>query len=222
MLQLKAVRGYGSGRATNSSSLIQKPWGWGWGWAWAERAPRENLQRVDFWVPPVSLPEGLLCWDRWRAESLWQLNHGTRVWGRPLCLLGPASVLQPGGFGSSLSLCRGLQSAPNVSHYSVWKTSYSFRFFTSSYIRGNLIFHISFCFVDVIVRDAGSHATGLFWLWSAWPQLIVNGEQMKEIFTNFMGIQAGPKPILMPPFTVNVYWILWLYCALQYLYSIRF
>lgn len=127
-----------------------------------------------------------------------------RVW----CLRELVSVLQPNGFWLCLSLCRGLQSAPNVSHYSVWKTSYSFRFFTSSYIRGNPIFHISFCFVDVIVKDAGSQATGLFWLWSAWPQLIVNGEQMKEIFTNFMGIQAGPKPFLMPPFTVNVYWTL--------------
>lgn len=45
---------------------------------------------------------------------------------------------------------------------------------------------------------------------------------MKEIFTNFMGIQAGPKPSLMPPFTVNVYRILLVYCVLQYLYSIRF
>lgn len=37
-----------------------------------------------------------------------------------------------------------------------------FRFFflTSPCIRGNLIFHISFWFVDVITRDAGSHATG--------------------------------------------------------------
>lgn len=104
----------------------------------------------------------------------------------------------------------------------MWKTSYSFRFFTSSYIRRNLIFHISFCFVNVIVRDAGSHATGLFCLWSAWPQLIVNGEQMKEIFINFMGIQAGPKPFLMPPFTVNVYWILSVYCVLQYLYTVSF
>lgn len=134
----------------------------------------------------------------------------------------PASVLLSVGFWLSAFLFWGLQSAPNVSHYSVWKTSYSFRFFTSSYIRGNLIFHISFCFVDVIVRDAGSHATGLCRLWSAWPQLIVNGEQMKEIFTNFMGIQAGPKPSLMPPFTVNVYRILLVYCVLQYLYSIRF
>lgn len=32
-------------------------------------------------------------------------------------------------------------------------------FFTSSCIHGNLIFHISFWFADVIARDAGSHAT---------------------------------------------------------------
>lgn len=56
-------------------------------------------------------------------------------------------------FGSRFSpLFRGLQSAPNVSHYPVWKSSYSFWFFTSSYIRGNLIFHISFWFVDVIAN----------------------------------------------------------------------
>lgn len=134
----------------------------------------------------------------------------------------PASVLLPDGFGLLVLLFRGLPSAPNVSYYSVWKAYYSFRFFTSSYILRNLIFHISFCFVNVIVRVAGSHATGLACLWSVWPQLIVNGEQMKEIFIHFMGIQAGPKPFLMPPFTVNVYWMLLVCCELQYLYKVRF
>lgn len=34
-----------------------------------------------------------------------------------------------------------------------------FLFFTSPCIHGNLIFHISFWFADVIAKDAGSHAT---------------------------------------------------------------
>lgn len=192
---------------------------WEWvKWVWTIEKPSSQ---VEPWYLLSLLPRGLLCWDLWRAESPCQPNHWMLAGEDPVstwacvCFMAWWIWELPFPF-------RGLQSAPNVSHYSVWKTSYSFRFFTSSYIRGNPIFHISFCFVDVIVRDAGSHATGLLWLWSAWPQLIVNGEQMKEIFTNFMGIQAGPKPSLMLPFTVNVYWTLWLYCALQYLYSIRF
>lgn len=162
----------------------------------------------ETWGTCSTSPEGHQV--LYTAGSLWRSREdpgvfGASIWGR----------------WSSLSVSTDLQSAPNVSHYSVWKVSYSFRFFTSSYIRGNPIFHISFCFVDVIVRDAGSQAAGPFWLWSAWPQLIVNGEQMKEIFTNFMGIQAGPKLPLMPPFTANVYWIFCFYCVLQCLYSIR-
>lgn len=99
-----------------------------------------------------------------------------------------------------LSFFRGPQSAPNVSHYPVWKSSYSFRFFTSPCIRGNLIFHISFWFVDVIARDAGSHASGrpaplirLTMTNCGWKG------KMKEISTWFHGNWCHRPSFLMLP-----------------------
>lgn len=72
-----------------------------------------------------------------------------------------ASVLLPDHFWIRIFLFRGQQHAPNVSHYRCENPPIlSLFFLTSPCIHGNLIFHISFWFVDVITRDAGSHATG--------------------------------------------------------------
>lgn len=72
-----------------------------------------------------------------------------------------ASVLLPDRFWLQTFLFRGQQHAPNVSHYQCENPPILLLFFlTSPCIRGNLIFHISFWFADVITRDAGSHATG--------------------------------------------------------------
>lgn len=74
-------------------------------------------------------------------------------------------LLLPGGFlAADVALWRPTTRTKCFTLL-VWKSSYSFAFFflpplfTSPCIRRNLIFHISFWFVDVIWRDAGSHAT---------------------------------------------------------------
>ncbi len=72
-----------------------------------------------------------------------------------------ASVSLPDLFWLRIFLFRGQLHAPNVSHYRCENPPIlSLFFLTSPCIRGNLIFHISFWFADVITRDAGSHATG--------------------------------------------------------------
>lgn len=74
-----------------------------------------------------------------------------------LCLL---LVLLPDRFWLSSSLCWGQQSAPNVSHYSVWKPSYSSDSFLqvhTSVETWYFIFH-SGLWMSLQV-DAGSHAT---------------------------------------------------------------
>ena len=73
------------------------------------------------------------------------------------CLL---LVLLPDRFWLSSSLCWGLQSAPNVSHYPVWKPSYSSDSFLqvhTSVETWYFIFH-SGLWMSLQV-DAGSHAT---------------------------------------------------------------
>lgn len=68
--------------------------------------------------------------------------------------------LLPGRFWLSSSLCWGLQSAPNVSHYPVWKPSYasdSFLQVHTSVETRYFIFH-SGLWMSLQV-DAGSHAT---------------------------------------------------------------
>lgn len=73
-------------------------------------------------------------------------------------------------FWLHIFLFRGLQHAPSVSHYRCENPPFAIFFFslkpplppplfTRPCIRGNLIFHISFWFAHVIVREAGSHAT---------------------------------------------------------------
>lgn len=94
----------------------------------------------------------------------------------------------------------GLKSAPNVSHYPVWKPSSAcdsssssfFSFFSSSFFyKCTHWWKLDISYFTLVCgcqceRTAGSHASGR--LWSARPRLIADGEQMKGISADFMGV----------------------------------
>lgn len=106
----------------------------------------------------------------------------------------------------------GLQSAPNVSHYPVWKPSSACDSSSSSSFSFFLLL-LSFFFLQVhtsvetwyFIFHSGLwmslRADGGFTckrptccLWSARPRLIADGEQMKGISADFMGVaHDGPS-----------------------------